>query len=395
MDVDPAIAFLGYLTSSDRVLSDPSLSLADNRMQHGYVGALRGEFSDVTVFSSVPSSLRQGSAPVDGDDDGVPVRHLGAPTGRLPFAKLVPLVRELSDWARRRPGQPKVLVHYNTFLLYCLAGLWLGRRYGVRIVPIAITLPYSAPDSTPTLSGRIQARLSGRILRSTDGLVAITPFLAEAVNPHVDACVIRGAVPDEALAAPTHGPGTVSSPHRIVYAGNLSQRYNLDAAISMMEHLPGGEYTLHVYGRGALEPLVRAAAAKTADIEFHGAVAEQEVGAVLRDASVLLALLTPDDHLARYSFPSKLFESLLSGTPVIATDLAAMDPAMAEHLFVVEDLDPRGLAAVAVRICSRTPAQREDAAAAARAYLRESCTWSSVGRELRSHFDSLEGAQHA
>ena len=111
MDVDPAIAFLGYLTSSDRVLSDPSLSLADNRMQHGYVGALRGEFSDVTVFSSVPSSLRQGSAPVDGDDDGVPVRHLGAPTGRLPFAKLVPLVRELSDWARRRPGQTKVLVH--------------------------------------------------------------------------------------------------------------------------------------------------------------------------------------------------------------------------------------------------------------------------------------------
>jgi glycosyltransferase involved in cell wall biosynthesis len=158
----------------------------------------------------------------------------------------------------------------------------------------------------------------------------------------------------------------------------------------MLDHLPPGEFELHIYGRGALEAQVRAAADRSPAVHFHGAVAEAAVPAVLRDADMLLALLTPDDHLARYSFPSKLFESLASGTPVLTTALPTLDPAMAEHLVIVESLDPVALALVVQEIADRSPEEGRVAATAALTYLREHGTWSAVGHRLHTYLTDSE-----
>jgi glycosyltransferase involved in cell wall biosynthesis len=386
------VAFLGYPVGHRRALADPTLSLADNRMQHGYLLALRSAFVDVAAFSSVPADEQHGRRPVTTDDDGVQVRHLGTAPSRLlrPVAKVVDLYRELATWAGEHRDQPRVLVYYNTFLLYGLVGRMLRVRHGVSTVPISITLPYRSPDARRTWSARVQGYLSARLLRRIDKLVVISPFLGEAINPRVRPCVVRGAVPDAVVADATPRADRASGPRRIVYAGNLSHRYNLDAAVAMLDHLPAGEFELHVYGRGALEAQVRAAAERSPAVHFHGAVAESAVPAVLRDADLLLALLTPDDYLARYSFPSKLFESLASGTPVLTTALPTLDPAMAEHLVIVESLDPATLALAVREVADRSPEEGRVAAAAALSYLRDHGTWSAVGHQLHTYLTDSE-----
>lgn len=392
---EPAIAFVGYLASHERVLADPTLSLADNRMQRGYVTALAEQYADLTVFSTVPSTSDQGAATLEANDNGIVVRHLGTMRGRIrtlrkPFA----LARELDRWARTHRGRPTVLLHYNTFLLYVVVASWLRRRHGTRVVPIAITMPYRTPDGQVSVSARIQDRISAWFLGRVDGIVAITPFLTTGLAPGVPHLVVRGGVDEGSLGhrPPPDGVAAhvVRRPARIVYAGNLTPRYHLDAAIAMMAHLPVDNYVLDIYGRGVLEADVRAAAESTDNIRFHGAVDESAVGPLLRDADVLLALLTPDDAMARLTFPSKLFESLASGTPTLTTDLPTLDGVMRDQLVVVTDLSPKQLAATVSAVCARSGRERAEAAAGADKFLREQGTWSAVGRRLRPFLDALE-----
>jgi glycosyltransferase involved in cell wall biosynthesis len=398
---EPAVAFVGYLASHQRVVDDPALSSADNRMQRGYAAALGEQYADVTIFSTVPAYVGQGQSPVETDDDGLRVRHLGTASGRgRAIRKPLSLARELDSWACAHRGQPTLLLHYNTFLLYVLVAVWLRRRHGTRIVPVAITMPYRSPDAGASIAARIQDRLSSRLLCRVDGIVAITPFLKGKLAPSSPGLVIRGAVSDESLIGAGLGgepradavtlDGQPAGPARIVYAGNLTSRYHLAEVIAMMAYLPPGEFVLDVYGRGALEPMVREAADSTANITFHGAVDESEVPALLRDADVLLALLAPNDEMARLTFPSKLFESLASGTPTLTTDLPTLDDAMRGHLVVVSDLSPEQLAATVMAVCERTPAERGAASEGARRFLREHGTWSAVGRRLRTFLDALE-----
>ncbi|MFC7725891.1 glycosyltransferase [Nocardioides sp. GCM10028917] len=395
------MAFVGYVASHERVAADPTLSSADNRMQRGYAAALAEQFADLTIFSTVPAYPGQGPSPLDEDDDGLRVRHLGAASGwSRAIRKPLALARELDSWARAHRGRPTLLLHYNTFLLYVLVAVWLRRRHGTRIVPVAITMPYRSPDVRASSASRVQDWLSARLLRGVDGIVAITPFLVSELAPGRPGLVIRGAVFDESLvddglgeepaADPVELVGQPAGPASIVYAGNLTPRYHLAEAVAMMAHLPAAEFVLHVYGRGVLEPMVREAADSAPNITFHGAVDESAVPPLLRDADVLLALLTPDDEMARLTFPSKLFESLASGTPTLTTDLPTLDDAMRAQLVVVTDLAPACLAATVTDVCGRTSAERLAAAAGAQQFLREQGTWSAVGRRLRTFLETLE-----
>lgn len=400
----PAIAFVGYVASHQRVVDDPTLSLADNRMQRGYAVALGEQYDDVQIFSTVPAHPGQGAEALDSDDDGLRVRHLGTASGRSRvLRKPLALARELDRWVREHDDRPTILVHYNTFLLYTAVAWWLRRRHGTRIVPIAITMPYGGPDSPQSLAARVQDLASRRLLRRVDGIIAITPFLGRELAPGVPSLVVRGAVADDALTRADTDTATVRdrAPRpdgqrltRIVYAGNLTLRYNLAAAIAMMEHLPVDRFVLDVYGRGALEAPVQAAAESIPHVRFHGAVAESAVPPLLREADLLLALLTPDDELARFTFPSKLFESLASGTPVLTTDLPTLNEEMRDHLVVVTDLDPEHLASVVTRVCGRSPEEKQAAATGALEFLRQHATWSAVGRRLHAFFDCLEAPAH-
>ena len=353
------VAFLGYQAPEEQVLAAGDLSLADNRMQLAYIEALRREHGDVHVVSTV--------------------RPEGS-TGRLGTVRR--LVSDLSAWARAHRGEPRVLVYYNTFTLHALVARLLQRRYGVRVVPIAITLPYAFLDEPP-LSHRLQDRLTRRLGRTVDGVVVISPFLAAEVAPGVAPCVIRGAV-DEAAIEPPRPEAPRSGPVRIVYAGTLYERYHLGEAVAMMAHLPG-DYRLHVYGRGPLAGMVEQAATLDPRITFHGAVPETEVRAVLAGADVLLVLLDPDDRLARYSFPSKIFESLASGAAVLATRLPTLDPGMLASLTIADDLAPEALAAQVREIGERSPAAAATAAGQARAHLLAHGTWEAVGRQLHDY----------
>lgn len=284
----------------------------------------------------------------------------------------------LAIWAKSQHSS-KVLLHYNTFAGYTLIGAWLRLRYGVRIVPIAVTLPYSRLTN-PTPGFKLQQRLSAWLLRhSVDGLVAISPQLSGIVAPGVPVLVVRGAVLADQIALEPQPRR--DGPIRVVYTGTIYDRYHLIELAHAVEQLGEG-YELHLYGRGEQADEIAELAKDANRIHYHGPVSPQEVRGVQVDADVLATLLDPDDDLARYSFPSKIFEYLASGRPVLASNLKSFDEQMRPCLEVVPHLDVASIAEGITNISARTSDARDEIWERTRSYLRESATWSAVGCEL-------------
>src|SRR5699024_1860482 len=56
-------------------------------------------------------------------------------------------------------------------------------------------------------------------------------------------------------------------------------------------------------------------------IKYYGFIPKYKVLSLLKKASLLINLRDKNDEYTKYSFPSKMFEYMASGTPVLTTEL--------------------------------------------------------------------------
>ncbi|MEZ5233936.1 MAG: glycosyltransferase [Acidimicrobiales bacterium] len=147
--------------------------------------------------------------------------------------------------------------------------------------------------------------------RSVERFLAISPLIAE----HLAAdgverrriTVKPNAVPDPGVAA--------GSGHGFLFAGRLTPEKGLSLLLDAWRRHPVGSLgTLRVLGDGPLRPLVQAAAAERADVEWVGHVPGDEVARHLAAAAVVLVpSVWPEP------FGLVAVEALAVGRPVLAT----------------------------------------------------------------------------
>lgn len=106
----------------------------------------------------------------------------------------------------------------------------------------------------------------------------------------------------------------------LIYTGNIGHAQNLDKCIRALQYLPS-DVTIKLVGGGDAMPELRELVEEldVADrVEFVGTVPRNEIPKLLDEATVGLAPLKDDPELA-YAMPSKVYEYLGSGLPVIVT----------------------------------------------------------------------------
>jgi glycosyltransferase involved in cell wall biosynthesis len=115
--------------------------------------------------------------------------------------------------------------------------------------------------------------------------------------------------------APKEAPGS-----GVVFAGRLSDEKGVDVAIRAVTALP--EVTLDVAGDGPARPALEALAREIGAgerIRFHGRLATDELGAILRAAAVAVV---PSRWYENQ--PLAVLEAFASGVPVVGTALGGI-----------------------------------------------------------------------
>ena len=129
-----------------------------------------------------------------------------------------------------------------------------------------------------------------------------------------------------------------------MHAGTLHRNMGIENIIDSLNYLGEKSIKLKIFGTGELEEYIKDRAEKDPRIIYGGFIDRKCLFEEQKKAIALVNARNPEDAYTKYSFPSKTFEYLYSGTPVVTTDLEGIPNEYKEHLFIVQSNDPQEIA---------------------------------------------------
>ncbi len=363
----------------------------------GLARALAERGHDVTVVASVfdhysrQDHSPRGDGPMTEDVDGVTYVWIPTPAYESTAKRIVNMTSFALQVVRKLGGlglaTPDVVVGSSPHLLAPLAAERIARRVGaVFVMEVRDIWPDSLVD-LGDLSRRHPAimalrAIEGHLYRAADEVVTVLPhasahLVSRGADPaHLHVIPNGVAIDDEPLPAVPH-EGLVA-----VYAGTMGVANGLDVVIDAGEVLQArrrDDITIRLVGSGPEHARLAARAAALPNVSVEPAVPSDEIRSVLAVADVGLLTLR-DSPVFRWGIsPTKLFDYMAAGLPVIVSVRSPGDPASdAGAALRAEPGDAVSLADALVTMASMAPAERHQMGERGR----------SVAREVHS-FDAL------
>lgn len=130
----------------------------------------------------------------------------------------------------------------------------------------------------------------------------------------------------------------------VMYSGWVDQSFGIDALVDAMEYLDS-TYELWITGGGPYETKLKEKVANDSRVKYYGFLSTREALFELQaQASVMMNIRNPELQAAHYCFPSKLFEYMLLGVPVLSVKLRGVPEDYWKYLYELKNLDAKSIA---------------------------------------------------
>ena len=321
------------------------------------------------------------------------------PAGRLRLAAAWALAwgRLAWRWATGPPADV-VIVGYLGHVDVLLARL-LTRR------PVVLNALFSLHDTL--VDDRRLVAPGSALARAIRGLDRLACRAADLVfldtRAHIDYFVSEFGLPPERFRRVFVGSDRASAaasarhptaPCRALFVGTFVPLHGAGTIVAAAERLRGAEPPIEVrlIGRGQEFEATAEAVARLnlTRVELVGRwVGREELARELADADVCLGVFGGSEK-ARRVIPSKVFDALEAGKPVITADTPAARELLThgEDAWLCPPEDPDALAAGLLAL-ARDPALRARLAAGARRTFAARCAPEAIGREARAILEGL------
>lgn len=271
-------------------------------------------------------------------------------------------VRRFRKWAKANAGtDDKCVLVYGIYPNVVKKLQKACKKHGCRIFAVMPDIPSTM--FTYTKSKIWWKRLFAGSHRSKavalqgqfDGYVYLTEAMKDEVAPGKPYTVV------ETIADVTVFDGVQGEKAEkpvLMYAGALYRKYGVDLIVDSFEKVRT-DCELWLFGSGDYEQEIIEHAKANPRIKFFGRVSREEVLRKEKEAALLLNIRDPGDDYTKYSFPSKMIEYLLSGTPLLTTVLPGIPEEYYAHCFFTADREPTAIAACIDEILSLTDLQEK------------------------------------
>lgn len=323
------ILYLGYFCPEPLFATlseaDQDLSIAAHKYETQLLTQLSfqlhaGKIADIRIVSILSYITGASDRPVHGQFKGLSINYVWKDRrANLPPISALKRVKELvNNWLSETEGQERIVLTYatNIALLYPLL---LGNR-NVKVVTICSEIP----QYRIMTGGRVKQMLKRSIARylndRMDGYVYFSKHMSEATNPYKKPSIVIEGLPDIRVSSDVVPPSVVR-PEIILYAGYLLKENGIDILLEAIMRPECKDVELWLCGAGEMASRAKECAAQCDRIRYLGQLPNERILELEREATLLINPRKPDNLLTRYSFPSKTFEYLTSGTPAIITRL--------------------------------------------------------------------------
>lgn len=275
------------------------------------------------------------------------------------------------EWAEKYGAEAKTVLIYSMHSPFLAAAKEIKDRYPETVVAIIVPdLPqYMSVQRgiKKFLKKRDMAKIN-RLMACVDKYVLYTKYMADYF--HLDAgkwTVLEGLM-DVSKIVSNDRPKDSIRPI-CMYAGRLDVRYAIDKLIQAFGLIPEAE--LQLYGSPSDAANLKSLIDRYDNVKYMGTLSQDDVFQKMREVDLLLNPRPTNIELSKYSCPSKTFEYMASGTPVLMTRLPGLPEEYYPYLYFFEDESVTGFSEGIKIVLGYTKEQRHKKGKKAQEFLQK------------------------
>lgn len=232
---------------------------------------------------------------------------------------------------------------------------------------------------------KIEEKIDKKLLKYVDGFILFTEKMREyfcALNK--PSTIVEGVYRDK------YSLNDANKSKFIMHAGTLNFNIGLEELILAFEKIENKTAELWFFGSGAMDDYIIEKSKENPRIKHMGFVDPQTLFEYEKQASLLVNVRDPKANFAQYSFPSKTFEYMASGTPFLTTNLPGIPEEYKEYLFIIESNEIEDIKSGIEKALSLTEKEREDFGKKARAFILENKNKYAQSKKVIEFLDELD-----
>lgn len=258
------------------------------------------------------------------------------------------LVKEARIWAKKNRKKSVIVIVYAMRTPYYAAATAVKKIIpNAKIVNIVPDLPQYMKEKRSWFESQLvkfNQYLMNKYRRIIDGYVLYAEPMAKKLDIKEKTYVVIEGLFEEQVTNSARSKRE-NKKKVCVYAGGLEKRYGLDMLVEgfLAANIPDIE--LHIYGNGSyLDKIKKITDIAENNVFYKGVVTSSEAFDIMKDADLLINPRYSDADFTKYSCPSKTFEYMASGTPVLMTRLEGIPDEYYDYVFTIENETAQGLA---------------------------------------------------
>jgi len=257
------------------------------------------------------------------------------------FSALLKVVKTLM----KRSFRESVILCDYMYLPICLPAIVVGRLFrkkAVLIIPDIPSLIINYMGHDKRISDwlvRDYLMILDRVIGFFDGYIVFGSETKNKLKLKKPTLRIEGIADISTQESFHYEPGEF-----ILYAGSLFEEYGLLELIDSINFIDNPFMEIWICGAGALEDMIRRRSSENKRIRYLGLIERNEVMILQKKAKILVNPRKPSSEYTHYSFPSKVFEYLTSGRPVLMSKLEGIPDEYDPYYFKIEEVTAEGIA---------------------------------------------------
>lgn len=356
------LLFLGYIGNPNSISSYSGISIAGQNYQVNFLESLHDlhEFESIDAISIPPIS----AYPIEKRilvskksfslNDKVNVSEVGFIN--LPIIKQLNQVYNSYNLTRRylKNNPSTLIVQFNVFPQTGLPLYLVSKFFKNNIVTILADVPL---NDNPNLRGfsfmlrKFFDDLTLRFIKHFKNYIVLNKNVISKYTYNKNNLIIPGGIKDIMKKFPLEQ----AIRRNVLYSGALTEYSGVINFIKSYEYLDSSDITFDIYGDGYLNNEIIKLIDNEPRIHFWGKLSHNEILELQNKAWILINPRPVDDPISQFTFPSKIFEYLLSGTPVLTTKLNGFDENLLNNVFYIDDNTPQEIAKEINRIYRLNP----------------------------------------
>lgn len=212
--------------------------------------------------------------------------------------------------------------------LASLCTRFLGMMFRIPTIAVVTDIPVLMSEHPSAFM-----RFANSLMHTFDGYVLLTEAMNAIVNTYNRPYIVMEGLCD--ISENYCEDDSAVHEKYCLYTGSLAKGTGIDTLITAFSENPIDGFTLRIYGGGEMEKELCEHC--PAGVSFGGSVTNRECITLQKKASLLVNPRPVGLRFAAYSFPSKIMEYMVSGTPVLTTRLPGIPEEYFNYLFACGD----------------------------------------------------------